>query len=443
MHHGYNNRAFEPLTLHDLTSVTQVLFQGLAATVPQILTIVLSFLVICLGITILQMSKVDPSKLSKLDRRSTLLLQAAREHTDDVDEKGHTGLEDPGMDALRGSFGTVGSIIRARTVRRMSQSSHRDVRLRPPGAAAPYTGTPSWMSTDGLSRHQLYDAPVPRDDVSSIAPSVLSPGGSNLAGKRPTIKFDDQDLVHQYNRPGQGENTALHNHRQALAASMIVSDGYPPVPSNRATVASDMNLLEMDSPDLSRALATPTQAQVSGLPKIEVTEERPGVFSIPALRKSDIEVHSAPPSVFNRFTRVPGPGGPAPMRKDSRDIFDQQGGLQTGSTQGPSPSRGTLLSFPSVTDSQPSEWDDESGESASRSSRTAKPGDTDGKREKSKERRVKQYPGAEDDEEASKSLWIKATQRDSMDSTDDESLKGLEGGGGIRLVPTISRDRST
>ena len=390
------------------------------------------------------MSKVDPAKLSKLDRRSTLLLQAAREHTDDVDEKGNTGLEDPGMDALRGSFGTVGSIIRARTLRRMSQSSHRDVRLRPPGAAAPYTGTPSWMSTDGLSRHQLYDAPVPRDDASSIAPSVLSPTASNLAGKRPTIKFDDQDLVHQYNRPGQGENTALHNHRQALAASMISHDGYPPVPSNRATVASEMNLLEMDSPDLSRALATPTQAQVSALPKIEVTEERPGVFSVSALRKSDLEVHSAPPSIFNRFTRVPGPSGPTPMvRKDLREIFDQQGGLQAGTAQDPSPSRGTLLSFPSVTDSAPSEWDEESGDTSKRSSRTAKPGDADGKeREKSKERRVKQYPGAEDDEEASKSLWLKANQRDSMDSTDDESLKGLDGGGGIRLVPTMSRDQS-
>src|SRR6266702_3399337 len=89
------------------------------------MTIVMGFLVICVGITILQMSKVDPKKLNKLDRRSTILLQAARAQTEVVDEKGIAAYEDPGMDTLRGSFGAVGSIIRARTARRMSQSSQR------------------------------------------------------------------------------------------------------------------------------------------------------------------------------------------------------------------------------------------------------------------------------------------------------------------------------
>ena len=81
----------------------------------------MGFLTICVGITILQLSKVDPVELkgnAMLDRRSTLLLQAARAKTEDTDpEKGPTGLEDPGMDALRGSFGAFGSIIRARSVR--------------------------------------------------------------------------------------------------------------------------------------------------------------------------------------------------------------------------------------------------------------------------------------------------------------------------------------
>ena len=39
---------------------TVVLFQGLKASASQIITIVMAFLVICMGITILQMSKVDP-----------------------------------------------------------------------------------------------------------------------------------------------------------------------------------------------------------------------------------------------------------------------------------------------------------------------------------------------------------------------------------------------
>jgi hypothetical protein len=108
---------------------TVVLFQGLKASAGQILTIVMAFLVICVGIVILQMSKIDPTQLSKLDRRSTILLQAARSRTE-TEEKSIIGVEDPGMDAIRGSFGPVGSIIRARTMRRLSQSNSSPT-LRP------------------------------------------------------------------------------------------------------------------------------------------------------------------------------------------------------------------------------------------------------------------------------------------------------------------------
>ena len=57
---------------------TIVLFQGLSATVQQIITLVMGFLVICVGITVLQLSKIDPTQIKTLDRRSTLLLQAAK-----------------------------------------------------------------------------------------------------------------------------------------------------------------------------------------------------------------------------------------------------------------------------------------------------------------------------------------------------------------------------
>ncbi|KAG8694937.1 hypothetical protein FRC09_009503, partial [Ceratobasidium sp. 395] len=139
------------------TLVTSViLYQGLHATVTQILTVVLGFLMICTGITILQMSKVDPRKLQNLDRRTTLLLAAARQeieprrsqssqnsrirrrHTEgqptehgeyahpdqDLEKMGHNPeddvmslaeTEEPGLDALRGGgFGAVGTLIRAK-----------------------------------------------------------------------------------------------------------------------------------------------------------------------------------------------------------------------------------------------------------------------------------------------------------------------------------------
>lgn len=101
-----------------------ILYQGLKASAVSLITMVLGFLTTCLGITLLQMSKVDPKSLSTLDRKSTILLQASRQHTEEA-EKGHvTALEDPGMDALRGGFGAVGSVIRARSVsRRMSNAS--------------------------------------------------------------------------------------------------------------------------------------------------------------------------------------------------------------------------------------------------------------------------------------------------------------------------------
>jgi len=109
-----------------------ILYRGLKASAVALVTMVMGFLVICLGITLLQMSKVDPKQLQGLDRRSTLLLQASK-HKTEAEEKGELmGAEEPGMDALRGGFGAVGSIIRARSVqRRMSTASSSGMSSRP------------------------------------------------------------------------------------------------------------------------------------------------------------------------------------------------------------------------------------------------------------------------------------------------------------------------
>ncbi|KAG8958937.1 hypothetical protein FRC03_008685 [Tulasnella sp. 419] len=103
------------------TLVTSViLYQGLSATAIQIITVVLGFLVICSGITLLQMSKVDPTKLQNLDRKSTILLQAAREEVEKPEDPLNPArvdaemTEEPGLDALRGTFGVAGTIVRAR-----------------------------------------------------------------------------------------------------------------------------------------------------------------------------------------------------------------------------------------------------------------------------------------------------------------------------------------
>lgn len=126
-----------------------ILYQGLKASAISLITMVLGFFTTCLGITLLQMSKVDPKALGKLDRKSTILLQASQHQTEEAEKGRVTALEDPGMDALRGGFGAVGSIIRARSVsRRMSNASSQ--------GRGPLYDAHGNLSTHGLADVQRY-----------------------------------------------------------------------------------------------------------------------------------------------------------------------------------------------------------------------------------------------------------------------------------------------
>ncbi|KAG7098209.1 hypothetical protein E1B28_000177 [Marasmius oreades] len=380
---------------------TIILFQGLDADPKEIITIVLGFFTICVGITILQMSKVDPVQLSKLDRRSTILLQAARQNTQTVDEKGAVGIEDPGIDALRGSFGTFGSIVRARSARRMSQNSRASgLQPRPTGAAAAYDPGQPWLSpgkstsglpTDGLKRHQLYDPPVHTPGTPSIAAATKGDDASMRSvpstnsqivshTKRPTIKFDDTDLVHSYHPPGSGAPTrmdpyATHEVRPAIGSpspglekQFTGGDGatsYPLEPINTA----------------SSKLPEETSLLFSGSPTSSEPYDR-----VP---------HSAPATVaYQRFR-------PTPERVDSRNIFDED-------------KRDTLLSFPSVTDSARS-WDEQKTIEGSPRGRS-----------------VQRYPQSGDREESVGLIRRSEAERTPSPPSGDE----LEAHGGIRLVMT-------
>jgi hypothetical protein len=193
----------------------------------------MGFLVICMGITILQLSKVDPNEFKGLDRKSTILLQATRARAGGAgedSEKGLTSMEDPGVDSIRGSFGTLGSIIRARTVRKMSMSSGRErsadaelrARMSRRSNADSMDATPR-VALDpltshfgGLKRHQLYDAPVP----TPTSPREQSGPSSQIEGspskRKQTIKFGDRDVVHSYARVGgDDDRSALHEYRDS------------------------------------------------------------------------------------------------------------------------------------------------------------------------------------------------------------------------------------
>ena len=203
--------------------VFEVLFKGLKASASQIITIVLAFLVICVGITVLQMSKVDPTQFKTLDRRTTILIQATQKQTEAVEEKSLSGVEEPGIDALRGSFGTIGSIIRARSARRISQSTHstgHSSRFGSPNSrfdaergdskSAPFATNLGHYG--GMRRHQLFDPPVPHLDVPESDAISLS---SQPSARKPAIKFGEQDVVHSYHRATLGKDEMATHERRA------------------------------------------------------------------------------------------------------------------------------------------------------------------------------------------------------------------------------------
>ena len=87
------------------------------------------------------MSKIDPRNLQKLDRKTTILLQAAREEVhpsrsvdgcdneDDDEEKLLEATEEPGMDSVAGRFsGIGGTVIRARRRATLANSQKKGVR---------------------------------------------------------------------------------------------------------------------------------------------------------------------------------------------------------------------------------------------------------------------------------------------------------------------------
>jgi hypothetical protein len=215
----------------------------------------MAFLVICVGITILQMSKVDPTEFKKLDRRSTILFQVARNETEAVEEKSVTGAEDPGMDALRGSFGAIGSIIRAR---RLSQSTRGSVHSSRFGASSAHLDVergdsrkfaPASTSHYGaMQRHQLFDPPVPHSDVSDGDSISMA---SQPSTRKTAIKFGEEAVVHSYHRGIAGkDDSATHERRLAPHSSS-------PLASPRSSLSPPENV----KGDPLRQLSSPTDSK--------------------------------------------------------------------------------------------------------------------------------------------------------------------------------------
>jgi magnesium transporter len=391
----------------------QVLFQGLKASVSQILTIVFAFFSICIGITILQMSKIDPTQLKKLDRRSTMLLQAARSQTQQVEEKDVSGVEDPGIDALRGSFGAVGSIIRARSARRMSMNS-RSSSIRPrhgpavsvtdeDGQAAHYGAHNHYP---GMKRHQLYDAPMPPlPDMFRSPPS--DSGSVHGTPRNPTIKFGSQDLVHTYELPGKSSSgaPAVHEFQTVRGHNREASPGA--TDSTAATLgvgARYSNFLSLTSPGAESEIGTPRQFPRDSALLVESPTQEPltnplgaGAEPLTAPAAQDAFHH---PKAEDPFARSPATALGGSFAHGSMDSVGSIDGLP-----------------------QNSDDEDSHGPRANKSffGRNNSP---------------RRYPGASEDDEESRRLWKR------NDSMDDEGGARPGTPGAIRLVrPPVGSGR--
>ncbi|KAN0064576.1 hypothetical protein ACQY0O_002204 [Thecaphora frezii] len=205
---NYLNKALELFNTATVTPTYYVIFtaatlitsiilqQGLSASAVDIVTLVLGFLVICAGIVLLQLSKIDPEDLQDkpgLDRGTTLLIRASHSVISHPEKGETTALEDPGVDTIRGGLGVVGSIMRARSSRRFSGTGSFGSRLH--SAADEYTlrarndtATLTTHGADNIERYQLHDNPMSPGRI-SCASSYLSAPRGMPSNRETTISF--------------------------------------------------------------------------------------------------------------------------------------------------------------------------------------------------------------------------------------------------------------
>jgi magnesium transporter len=259
------------------------------------------------------MSKVDPTHFKTLDRRSTVLLQATQKQTEAVEEKSLSGLEEPGIDALRGSFGTIGSIIRARSARRISQSSHstgQSSRFGSPGSRFDVErgDSKSSFATNlghygGMKRHQLFDPPVPRLEVPESDAISLS---SQPSARKPAITFGEQDVVHSYHRGTVGkDDMATHERRAAphgsspLASPSSLQPSFLPEGSNgsrqqqqQSPVATGFGSPPRFGLGLDEPRSAPAGVGVAGGAYRDPFEGGPATATLPAIPSIDDDVET-------------------------------------------------------------------------------------------------------------------------------------------------------
>lgn len=171
------------------------------------------------------------------------------------------------MDALRGGFGTIGSIVRARSRRASSINSFRTSR-GPNGNAGFDPRDP--FSLSNVPRYQLSDRPPSSNPNSLRAPSVHGHDYADRQDQYPpragSLRFDPEDVVHRVGRAGHPEE-AIHSTQLHLPPSSSstyhqpTSSARPPSRSN----TGDMSIVSIpeDMP-IEQQMLSPRQASSFG-----------------------------------------------------------------------------------------------------------------------------------------------------------------------------------
>jgi len=240
-----------------------------------------------------------------------------------------------------------------------------------------------------------------------------------LSTKRPpTIKFDSRDVVHSYKRPGTGDDTATHEHRQTRG--LTLHDNYPPLSSLWGNDKEQPNLFS----------TSPTKSRQSTFPEL--------IPKIPSPHESQM-LH-IPPSIANEHTIQSAPAAIRQTQSDPMPTTTSKGSLLLDSTS----ANETLLSFPSVTDSAPSEWgavnadDNKDGKVVKKGRKSKEPVTAPKIPLKSPKRYPRGIP--DDDDEESERLFRTGTISSEGHYDSNASSSPPDDVTGIRLVKINERD---
>lgn len=250
-----------------------ILYQGFKASAATIITLVFAFLTICAGITLLQLSKVDPRKL-QVDEKTNLLLAANQQEIDNPENQDpEKAIEVPEMDALRG-LGTFGTIVRNRR-QTIYDENGRVVRR-----ATIYSNRGTMYSQNG-NNSSVRDSPIQmRKRLASNASATPHPTTNSAHPSPPHVTFPSTPPLIRESREEEEPTMSTLLRREEMSTSPEPMNTHPSflgikLPGGRRSFKRSTPTTPTappPQPDLSRPMSMPDM------------KEKPDSVEEPAIR---------------------------------------------------------------------------------------------------------------------------------------------------------------